>query len=75
MNALAKLVEKYDLAHPTRIVQIQCASAEPTFSVYMLGDTSTAIEARRIAGQTFSVGDLGLALWAPPMAPICFKTT
>lgn len=74
MSAISKLVEKYDLGRPVRIVQVQCAATSPTFTVYMSGDTSTAIEARRVSGQTFAVGDYGLAMWAPPMAPICFKT-
>lgn len=74
MSLPAKLVEKFDLGRSVRVVQVQCAATEPTFTVYMSGDTSTAVEARRVAGQTFAAGDYGLALWAPPMAPICFKT-
>lgn len=73
-GVIPKLVEKYDLDHPIRLVQIQCKDVSPTFTVYIAGDTSTPVEARRVAGQTFAVNDYGLALWAPPMAPICFKT-
>lgn len=60
---------------PVRIVTVTCVSATPTFTVYLDGDTSVAVPARAQAGSTFTSGQTGLAYWAPPCLPICFKTT
>lgn len=57
-----------------RIVSVTCVSASP-LTVYLDGDTSVAVRARLQAGSTFTTGQTGLAYWAPPSLPICFKAT
>jgi len=59
---------------PTRLVTVTCVSVTP-FTVYLDGDSSTAVPARIQAGSTFDSGDSGWANWTAPSLPICFKTT
>lgn len=57
---------------PCRIVPVTCVSTGP-FQVAIAG-TEPWVPAKRFAGQTFSAGDKGMALWSPPLPPYCFKT-
>jgi spore coat protein U-like protein len=59
---------------PVRVVAVTCVTETP-FTVYLDGDASVAVRARIMAGSTFSSGDSGLAYWAAPSLPICFKAT
>lgn len=70
--AAALLAKHGGLATP-RMVPIQCVSTSP-FKVLIEGGDEP-VDALRIAGQAFDINDRGLALWAPPLAPICLKTT
>lgn len=70
---VAALVGKYRLDTIPRVVQVKCLSVSP-FQVAIEGGDEP-VSALRVADQTFNVNDLGLAVWAPPLAPICFKTT
>jgi hypothetical protein len=55
-----------------RIEPVTCVSTSP-FQVVIAG-LPTWVPAKRIAGQTFGLGDKGMAFWSPPLAPICFRT-
>jgi hypothetical protein len=67
---LARIPER-----PVRLVTVTCVTESPSFTVYLDGDSSVAVRARIMAGSTFSSGDSGLAYWAAPSLPICFKAT
>lgn len=58
-----------------RLVSVTCVTVSPTFTVYLDGDSSVAVPAKIQAGSTFTSGQSGLAYWAPPSLPVCFKTT
>lgn len=60
-------------SNPVQVITVTCATTVP-FAVYVAGDT-VAVPAKIQAGSTFGLGDQGYALWQPPLAPICFKTT
>lgn len=68
----AALLARYGLDRPVRLVQVKCSSTSP-FRVTIAGG-DTEVDALRVSGQAFAVNDMGLAFWAPPLAPICFKT-
>lgn len=72
MSAAAEILGRMP-NRPVQLVSIKCATTSP-FTVYVNGG-ATAVPARKISGHTFSVNDVGSALWQPPAAPICFKTT
>jgi len=55
-----------------RLVPVTCVATSP-FQVSIAGLPDWT-PARRVAGQDFALGDKGMALWAPPLAPICFRT-
>jgi spore coat protein U-like protein len=59
---------------PVRVVSVTCVTTSP-FTVYLDGDNTTPVRARIQAGSTFGSGESGMAYWAPPSLPICFKTT
>ena len=54
-----------------RMVRCVCRARSP-FRVEIDGAT---MDARAIAGQTWTVGETGTALWAAPGMPLCLKTT
>lgn len=58
---------------PMRLVTVTCVTTSP-MTVYLDGDSSIAVRARVQAGSTFGSGESGLAYWAAPSLPICFKT-
>lgn len=72
MSLADKLVEKYGLDQRVLLVPVSCVDDSP-FTVQIAG--ADPVPARKIAGQTFAVNDVGMALWLPPALPICFKTT
>lgn len=51
-----------------------CVTASP-FTVYLDGDTTTAVPGLKISGQTITAADRGYAIWCPPLPPICFEVT
>lgn len=74
MNEGHRANERHGGGRPARLVPVKCTSTTP-FQVSIGGDP-TPVEANRILGSTlFAVGEYGMALYAPPLPPICFKTT
>lgn len=58
---------------PLRMVPITCVQETP-LEVSIAG-TDSSVPAKAIEGHAFELGDKGMALWQPPLPPICFKTT
>lgn len=56
-----------------RLVPVTCVATSP-FQVSIAG-MPTWVPAKTIFGQEFDLGEKGMALWSPPLAPICFRTT
>jgi hypothetical protein len=54
----------------TKIQPFTCVTVE-NFTIDIAG---TIVPARVIAGQSFTVGQTGFALWQPPLPPLCFST-
>lgn len=54
----------------TKIQPFTTVTVEP-FTISIGGATTAA---RVIAGQSFTVGQAGFALWQPPLPPLCFST-
>lgn len=67
------LADKYRLNAIPRLIPVKCVSVSP-FQVVLEGGDEP-VDALRVAGQSFAVNDRGMGLWAPPLAPICLKTT
>jgi hypothetical protein len=67
-NEILSLIPPGDV----RLVPVTCVSVSP-FQVSIAG-TESYVPAKRVADQTFELGDKGMAIWAPPLAPICFRT-
>jgi hypothetical protein len=73
MSLVNKIVEKYGLDQKLILVPVTCVSTVPLTVKIAGGDDP--ISARQIAGfSPFSPGQSGMALWSPPLPPICFKT-
>lgn len=45
-----------------------------TTSPFVVTIDDTDVAARPFAGQAFTIGGTGFALWAPPLPPLCFAT-
>lgn len=57
---------------PVRLVPVTCVANVP-FQVSIAG-MPTWVPAKRLNGHEFDLGEKGMALWSPPLAPICFRT-
>jgi hypothetical protein len=67
-DAVVELLAK--IPAETKIQPFTCVTVE-NFTVDIGG---TVVPARVIAGQSFTVGQKGFALWQPPLPPLCFST-
>lgn len=72
MSYVDKLMEKFAIDQKVALVQIKVVTVTPL--TVRIGGGTVAVPARQIEGQVLNVNDLGLALWASPGTPICFKT-
>jgi len=66
------ILRRIDEAPGLRLVRVKCTSTAP-FQVEINGQGP--VGALTVAGSTFALSDLGYALWAPPLPPMCFKVT
>jgi hypothetical protein len=80
MSFVTELLDRMP-QRPTRLVSVVCviapapAAVPPTLGkFYIDGNSTVAVPCRVQAGSTFTSGEAGMADWAPPSLPICFKT-
>lgn len=73
MSAVKEMLDRVP-TRPVRVVPMEVSDDFP-LTVFLAGDTSTAVSAIPLSAESFDIGDRGYAIWQPPLPPIIFTTS
>lgn len=72
MSLVSEILDRIP-QRPLRLVSVTCVTVSPP-TFYVDGDSTTPLPCAIQSGSVFTTGQSGMAYWAAPSLPICFKT-